>query len=29
VWHKVPTVHGINAHRTLQERAVHRVEGDR
>ncbi len=28
-WHKVATVRGVNAHRTLQELAVQRAEGDR
>ena len=28
-WHKVPTVHGINTHRALQESAVERSELDR
>ena len=28
-WHRVPTVRGVNAHRSLQELAVRRSEGDR
>ena len=29
LWHRVPTVRGVNAHRSLQELAVRRSEGDR
>jgi hypothetical protein len=28
-WHKVPTIHGVNIHRALQESAVERSELDR